>query len=77
MHLNIVKYSNIVGYIFESVKLSIRDKSWKVLEKEYIKVFGSSFFLVTRPYKVVQAGAIKKLLKLHKEWRLLIAKIKL
>ena len=54
-YLIIAKYSNIAGRIFESVKLSMKDRSWRVSKKRYREVFGVSPFLVTRLGLVLQA----------------------
>ena len=48
-HLNIAKYLNIAGRIFESVKLSMKDRSWKASERRCREVLGGSLFLVFRP----------------------------
>ena len=47
-YLNIAKYLNITSCIFESVKLSIKNRSWKVLEKRYKEAFANFLFLMTR-----------------------------
>ena len=67
MHLDIAKYSNIAGRIFESVELSMRGGSWRESERRCMEVLGGSPFLVTRPGSAAQAGAVERLLKLHKE----------
>ena len=54
-HLNITKYLNIAGHIFESVKLSMKNRKWRALEKRCRKVLGASLFLVTRSSLVLQA----------------------
>lgn len=41
-HVSILLY--IAKHIFEGIELNMRDKSWKVSEKRYIKVLGNSFF---------------------------------
>lgn len=47
-NLNIVKYLNITGRIFENVKLSIKNRNWK-LSKKNREVFPHFVFLVLRP----------------------------
>lgn len=54
-YLNITKYSNIIGRIFESVRLSMKHRSWKVSERRYREVFIGSSFLVTKLGLVLQA----------------------
>ena len=54
-HLNIAKYLNIAGRIFQSIKLSMKDRSWKALERRCREVYDDSSFLVTRPSLVLQA----------------------
>lgn len=53
MHLNITKYSKIGRCIFENIKLSMGDGSWRIFKKRYKKVFGNFLFLVTRPGSVL------------------------
>lgn len=48
VHLDIAKYLNIIGRIFESIKLSMRGINWK-MSKRCMEVLSSSYFLVTRP----------------------------
>lgn len=46
--LNFAECIKIGRRIIENVKLNMRDKSWKLFEKIYNEVFGSSPFLLTK-----------------------------
>ncbi len=66
-YLNIIKCLKIKGYIFESVKLSMRDGNWKILKKKYKKALGDCLFLVTKSSLVLQTDTIERLFKLYKK----------
>lgn len=55
MHLDIAKYLNIAKRIFENIKLSIKDRSWKVSENKCTEVLSGSLFVLTRPGSVAHA----------------------
>lgn len=48
LYFDITKYLNNTKRIFENIKLNIRNKNQRILEKKYIKVYGNFYFLVKR-----------------------------
>lgn len=53
-YFNITKHTNITRRILEKIEPSKKDGGWKRWEIRYKKVFGVSFFLVTRLGLVAQ-----------------------